>query len=216
MRPIEYTVIDIETIPNINMIDRLPEPEVKFGNTKDPEKIKIKKDQAKEEQIKKMALNPMYGRIASVVMKTGDLVKYMIDDVNDDKKEAEIIKFIACHISPGNKIATWNGINFDVPYIYKRALILGVRMPVPMAYWMKKYSTVPHCDLMQVWCNWFGYTKLDDVAEVILRDKKVDFDVTTIIDLIKTGEGREKVIEYNIKDVELTQQIMYKMGGVLI
>lgn len=32
-------VIDIETIPNSGMIDRLPEVEVKTGNLKDPEKI---------------------------------------------------------------------------------------------------------------------------------------------------------------------------------
>lgn len=58
-------VIDIETIPNSGMIDRLPEVEVKTGNLKDPEKIAEKIAEAKAEQIGKMALSPLWGRVCA-------------------------------------------------------------------------------------------------------------------------------------------------------
>ena len=54
---------DIETIPNSGMLDRLPPVEVKAGNLKDPVKIAEKEAAAKAEQLEKMALSPLYGRV---------------------------------------------------------------------------------------------------------------------------------------------------------
>ena len=54
---------DIETIPNTSMLDRLPKPKAATGNLKDPAKIAEKEAAARAEQIEKMALSPLYGRI---------------------------------------------------------------------------------------------------------------------------------------------------------
>ena len=64
MREITF---DIETIPNTSMIRRLPKVEVKAGNIKDPAKIAEKEAAARAEQIDKMALSPLYGRICAWV-----------------------------------------------------------------------------------------------------------------------------------------------------
>ena len=56
---------DIETIRNGSLIDRLPEPEVRTGNLKDPAKIAEKLAEAKAEQVEKMALSPLYGRVCA-------------------------------------------------------------------------------------------------------------------------------------------------------
>ena len=56
---------DIETIRNGSMIDKLPELEIKLGNLKDPYKIEEKKAEARAEQIRKMTLNPLYGRVCA-------------------------------------------------------------------------------------------------------------------------------------------------------
>ena len=60
--------LDIETIPNTSMIDRLPETEVLLGNLVDPAKIRAKQDAAKATQVEKMALDPLYGRVLCVAM----------------------------------------------------------------------------------------------------------------------------------------------------
>jgi hypothetical protein len=59
-----FYAFDIETMPNSSKLDSLPEPEIKTGNLKDPAKIEEKRAEARAEQIGKMALNPLYGRIA--------------------------------------------------------------------------------------------------------------------------------------------------------
>ncbi|MDD3176001.1 MAG: hypothetical protein PHU51_05990, partial [Candidatus Nanoarchaeia archaeon] len=58
---------DIETIANSSMIERMPEPEVKTGNLKDPAKIAEKIAEAKAEQQSRMALSPLYGRVCAWV-----------------------------------------------------------------------------------------------------------------------------------------------------
>jgi len=231
MRPDEYTVIDIETYPDIDMIGKLPEipfEEAKTGNLKDPDKIAAKEAEAlskheekKMAQVAEMALNPLYGKIACVgyQMGTGD------STINNkgcaiDQDEEKVIRTFFDKIIPfgqtgSPKIVTWNGMGFDIPFIYKRAMILGVKPTVSMGYFMKRYQTDTHCDLMQVWCNWYGREKLDNVAKALLGEGKQDFDFRTIKDLIKVSEGREKIAEYCSKDVEITSKLFYKMANIL-
>ena len=57
--------IDIETMPNPDMISKLPEV-VADSRLKDEEKIKADIEKKKAEQIEKMALSPLYGKIACI------------------------------------------------------------------------------------------------------------------------------------------------------
>lgn len=216
MNPDEYTVVDIETMPNEEMIDKLPEPDVKYGNTKDEAKRQVVYEEAVKKQIEKMALSPLYGKIACVGHKKGLELAGCVISCN----EHEIVKFIFDEIltwadSNSPKIVTWNGIGFDIPFIYKRALILGIKPSSSMDYWMKRYNTSPHCDLMQVWCNWYGYEKLDNVAKAVLGHGKVEFDVTQIAQLMKTEAGRKQISDYCIGDTNPTSKLFYKMANVL-
>ena len=215
MRPDEYTVIDIETYPNEDMIDRLPEPKID-SRLKDPVKIEAAKIEAKDKQIQEMALSPLYGKIACVGYEKG---KGNVD-VAIDEDETRIIKHFFEHIIPlgqtgSPKIVTWNGMNFDVPFLYKRAMILGIKPTVNMSYFMKRYQVETHCDLMQVWCGWYGYEKLDNVSQAVLGYGKVEFDVTTIKDLMKTPEGREKISVYCKGDIKATSELFNLMANVL-
>lgn len=218
MNPEEYTVIDIETYPNKEMIDRLPEPTVKYGNTNDKEKRQAKYEKVVLKQVDDMALSPLYGKIACIgyTDENGDEQCYISEN------EIEIINFIFEKIisykeSASPKLVTWDGNRFDIPFIYKRALILGVETHSELSYWTKRYQVNPHCDLAQVWCNWDSnkYEKLDNVSNAVLGYGKVEFDVTTIKDLIKTEEGRGAIAKYCMQDVEITSKLFYKMANVL-
>ena len=220
MNPNDYVVIDIETYPNMDMVDKLPEPKID-SRLKDPAKIEKAKTEATQKQIDEMALNPLYGKIACIGSSLGTLNKGLEETtVWIDQSEDEIIKRFFGEIATfknGNspKIVTWNGLNFDIPFIYKRALLLGVKPTMSMSFWMKKYTTAPHCDLMQVWCNWYGYEKLDNVTQALLNEGKEEFDVKEISDLMKTEEGKAKITRYCSNDVAITNKLFHKMANVL-
>jgi DNA polymerase elongation subunit (family B) len=208
--------IDIETIPNKAMIEFMPEPEIALGNTKDLEKIKEKIAEAKAKAIDKMALSPLYGRICSFSAcgeKPEDRYFKVIPEISD-AAEIEIINHILETFVLGqnndvsSKIITWNGFNFDFPFIYKRAAMLKVAMPQGcpgLKYWQRKYSSDIHCDLMQEFCGW-GNDKamnLDAAGKTFLGRGKTQRDYSTYADLIETGKG-ELIGLDNLCDTQLT------------
>lgn len=220
-------VIDIETIPNESIIEILPEPEVALGNTKDPEKISAKIEEAKKKQIDKMQLDPTMSRMCCFSIFGDNETDRFYRVVPDDSEASEIaiVSELLEHLMIGgnepNLIVTQNGMEFDLPYIYKRALLLKIDLPEsgnmfvpPLSYWIKKYTCEPHLDIKQVWCNW-GHnnncpSNLDWLGKCIEGQGKTDRDYSTYLDLIKNGEG-DKIGLDCICDAELTYKIALKI-----
>lgn len=218
-----FIALDIETAPNALMIDHLPEPDVKTGNLKDPEKIAAKIDEAKASQVSKMALDPLYARIICASVVSDDISQTrMACELDSDDVERSIVEWILEILGEDQvRLVTWNGVGFDLPMIYKRALCLGL-VPShygapPLTAWTKRYDNDRHIDLMKVFAGWGScdYAKLDTVAAVVLGESKNEVDVTTFEEMIKTEEGRQKICDYCEKDTALTYSLFKKMQGVL-
>jgi len=218
--------LDIETIPNLAAVALMPEPEVKLGNLKDPAKIAEKIAEAKRDLTDKAALDPLTARVAcfACVGMVGDEMKehMQVATAATDDAERDVVQSIMRVLGYDEcRIVTWNGIGFDLPMIYKRAMILGVDPGAfgapPLATWTKRYSMEHHYDLMQLWTGGGSheYAKLDTVARLVLGASKVEFDATTIAALIETEEGRAQVAEYCLQDTRLTWALWQKFNGVL-
>ncbi len=198
--------IDIETMPNTDMLERLPEvkPDTRL---KDEEKIKADIEKKKADQIEKMALNPLYGKIAAV--------GYYNDEVQkaDIKNEAEMIEdILGCCLS--NYIVTWNGKSFDFDFIIKRGVILGVCDLKLLDTYASRYAHT-HFDLMEKWCGFGKFLSLNEISYAILGEKKEEFDVKQIPELIKTPSGQELIKRYCLKDCELVYKLADKFGYLI-
>ena len=217
MSQIREIAIDIETMKIEEMVSSLPEPVVAYGNTKDPVKRAAKLQEAKDKQIEKMALNPLYGKVISIGA-YGDDIK---EAKTTNNEQGLLNWFFETVINPttndANTLITWNGNNFDLPFIYKRSLILGNKSyKKPLSYWTKRYVTEPHCDLMQVFSNWsFDYNKLDVVANAILGNNKIDIDFKLFPEMMKTEEGQKQIGEYCLYDCQLTYELYQACKGYL-
>lgn len=214
-------IFDIETMRIGSMIDALPTPDVKTGNVKDAGKIEEKIAAAKAKQIESMALSPLFGRVcaAAVTMPEGGMRSFCIAG-DDDEQEAYVLECLFKEMA-GSRIVTYNGNNFDLPFIYRRAVILGIN-PVAMgmptlAEVTARYRNDRHIDIMQVWCCNHEYEKLDNVAKAITGGMgKLEIDFRDFPELIKAEEGRKKIMEYCRQDVEITAAIWAKIKGILI
>ncbi len=214
--------LDIETMGNPAAVGNLPEPKAN-GRLKDPAKIAADIAEKKAEQIEKMALDPLAGRICSFAMQEvgGEDVKFslVIKEDSDDAERYLIESIFDTLTVPGVRLLTLNGYSFDLPFIYKRAVILALKFSdtPPLAHWTRKYNTDHHIDLAQVWQGWAnGYISLDLLAKMILGAGKLEHDVTKHGEMIKTEEGRAELLAYNVRDVELTVQLFERIQGVLI
>ncbi len=212
---------DIETIPNRSMLDRLPKPEVKAGNLKDPAKIAEKAEAARAEQVEKMALSPLWGRVCAWVgAEDAETVHAECLKAETDAEEARIVEAAFSTLAKG-RIVTYNGTSFDLPFIYRRAVLLGIDprqfgMP-PLAELTARYSAEKrHIDIMVVWCGYGQFEKLDNIAAALLEDHKIEIDFHDFPKMIQTPEGRKTLLDYCKQDVLLTQRIYNRIAGILI
>ena len=200
-------VIDIETMANKSVIDLLPEPSIS-SVLKDPEKIKLAQEKARQEQIDKMALNPLTGQIACVGVYN--------DSKQDVYIDSEVNMLDAIYEDMiSHQIITYNGLNFDIPYIFKRGIINNCKwasLKTMKQFTDKFKSQSKHIDLMNEWCIYGQYEKLDNLGSFILGQKKIEFDFKEIPGLLKTDDGKEKLKAYCLRDCELTWKLAKRMG----
>jgi len=217
--------IDIETIPNEEMKDKLPEPKID-SRLKDAAKIAAATEKARAEQIDKMALNPITARVCCYgsvgVIGTEENEYGEIISEATDEAEATIIQSIMRALGADDvRIVTWNGIGFDMPMIYKRAMMLGVDPAnfdaPPLTAWTKRYNLEKHYDLMQIWSAWerTKWAKLEDVARVVLDEEREDIPYAEVPDMIKTDAGRAKVKDACINHTRLTWELWERFNGFL-
>ena len=212
---------DIETIPNSGMIDRLPPVEVKAGNLKDPAKIAEKEAAAKLDQIEKMGLNPLYGRVCAWCAEDFSGEKHFACMTEESDAEESRVISEAFELLGGSNVTvlTYNGNNFDLPFIYRRAVLLGIDTRefglAPLSAMTAKYRNELHHDLMQIWCGFCSYEKLDNLGAAILNERKIDIDFREFPEMIKTSAGRKTLIEYCQQDVALLMKIYRRVKGIL-
>lgn len=205
---------DIETIPDEAVVAMLPEPEIS-AVIKDPVKIEVARAGKKLEQREKMGLDPFTGRICSFSFHGESRSFFKVIQEISDAAEIELISELLCNLEVGgaepNELITWNGYSFDFSYIYKRAAILRIEPPrglPPLRYWTKKYSSDPHCDLMQELAGWdiSKRLNLDFAGKRLIGRGKTQRDYLTYVDLIKSGKGDQIGLD-NLCDTQLTFDI---------
>lgn len=202
----QQIVFDIETYPNLDMISLLPEVEASKV-LKDAEKIKTDVEEKKQKQISEMALSPLWGKIACIGLYNQDIQKVLIGEEKDILKQF-------FELTNDMQLISYNGVNFDIPFIYKRACIYDISNIVMMEPYIKKFDDYKHIDLMQKFCEYGKYEKLNTLTKIYLGEEKNDFDVKLIPEFLKTKEGKKELSDYCLKDCELTYKLAKKFGYV--
>jgi predicted PolB exonuclease-like 3'-5' exonuclease len=210
---------DIETIPNQNVIPFLPEPKVD-SRLKDPAKIAAAETEARQKQFDGMALDPLTGRVLCYALVSGSYEIAETITEPTDAQESNLLQGLFEVLGKDDcRLVTWNGIGFDLPYVYKRAVVLGIDPATygapPLTAWTARYKTDRHYDLMQIWGGWRDFVKLDTVAGLILGKKKIEVDVTAFIEQMQTEGGRKEILDYCVQDTRLTWELFERMLGTL-
>lgn len=219
--------LDIETIPNAAMVERLPDPTID-SRLKDPAKIAEAAAKAKEKQVGEMALDALtarvccFGAVGAGTHEGNNASFGEIINADTDEEERTLIQSIMQTIgNDETRLVTWNGIGFDLPMIYKRAMILGIDPAnfgaPPLTAWTKRYSMDRHYDLMQIWGGWSsqGWAKLETVASLILGEHRADIPYDQVPELIKTEDGRKSVLDGCMNHTRLTWELWKRFNGTM-
>lgn len=200
--------LDIETMPDMSMVDLLPEVKAD-SRLKDEEKIKADIQAKKDKQISEMALNPMFAKIICIcIYSPTDSVKLYGDDEKDIL--VKFWEYMANH--KDEYFITYNGKAYDLDVINKRSIKYDLGSFKINRLLCDKYKGERHIDIMQDFCGFGKFEKLDTLAKVYLGDSKIDIDFEEFPELIKTQEGWDKITNYCMQDAKITYDLAKKLG----
>lgn len=105
---------------------------------------------------------------------------------------------------------------FDIPYICRRALIKGIKMPTVLAELQtKKPWEIPLLDTLQMWKfgDYKHYTSLDLIAAVLgIETPKSDISGGDVARVFYEENNIERIKTYCEKDVLTTAQVFRKLN----
>ena len=230
--------IDIETSANPEACAFMPEPIIEApGNYKDPEKIAAyiveKTEAAKASALDKAALDADYGQILSIGFGRFDgqdreiTIVYVVGEIwkteeleNEDGTiylheeyltETSLLEYFWKNFQKvnGNCIG-YNILGFDLPYILRRSMALGVKVPVIPN--LAKFRTEPVTDLMAILYNWGSdrYKGLKQVCKIYgIPNSCPDFDGSMVKNMTSN-----QLREYQESDIKLTMALYQRMNGI--
>ncbi|MFZ1290167.1 MAG: ribonuclease H-like domain-containing protein [Melioribacteraceae bacterium] len=163
-------IVDIETVgfDLENLAESQQEFLLRYAEKENDYSLKESK---KEETERYLSLYPYTAKIISIGMlntKTNGTLVLFDDNTNDELiveekgikyksiKEKEILKLFWNYISKTDKVITFNGRNFDIPFLMLRSAMLAVKPSVNLIH--NRYNITKHIDLLDQF-TFYGITR---------------------------------------------------------
>lgn len=217
-----YLYLDIETIPLqdptriATFVNGIKAP----GQYKKPEAIEKWIEENKADQIAKTSFNGGLGHICQiccVVDGEGPIEKEPFklslgQDTNNEKslliRFSDYVTDAAIDYTP--PIIVGHNVNgFDIPFIWQRCMVLGVKLP-PFFPKDPKPWDLDTFDTMLQWAGHRGTVSLDNLAGYMGFYGKGDVDGSMVAQMWADGK-HDEIAEYCMQDVLLTKKIHLKM-----
>lgn len=114
---------------------------------------------------------------------------------------------------PGALLCAHNGKEFDFPYLSRRMLINGIKLPGLLDTAGKKPWEVNHLDTMELWKfgDYKHYTSLNLLAYTFgIPTPKDDIDGSQVADVYYNEKDLNRIVAYCEKDVLTVAQLFLK------
>ena len=136
---------DIETADNQSEYNETYLETLKHKGLKDPDKVA--KDLAEKRE--KFALSPITGKVICVgFMSQAGTKIFKTDTCSEGDLLLKVWEEFEDLLANNNKIISFNGLLFDIPFLIQRSLLLGIPVDKNMAdLLLRKYSNPFHIDL---------------------------------------------------------------------
>jgi len=116
----------------------------------------------------------------------------------------------------GLLLCAHNGKEFDFPYIARRMLINGIKLPKILDIAGKKPWEVSFLDTMELWKfgDYKNYTSLNLLTQIFdIPTPKDDIDGSMVADVYWNDKDLQRIVKYCEKDVLAIAQLMLKYKG---
>jgi DNA polymerase elongation subunit (family B) len=166
----------------------------------DIETVPIETESVEPDASKKASLDALTGRVICIGCLVLDAFQIRSSSAMVSDNEATLLKWFWDLLAEErvNSFVAHNGLGFDLPFLWKRSVILGIRPSVPLD--LRRYKTDFVYDTMCVWANWEikGNVSLDALSRALKVGSKQG-EGAQVLDLWRE-ERFQELAEYCLHD----------------
>lgn len=216
LNPLNILFLDIETVPQYGSYAEVPDT---FKNLWEKKcAFLVKEEETPESIYSRAGIYAEFGKIIciSVGCFTKDETFRIKSFYGDDEKQLlnEFSSMInRSFYSPDKILCAHNGKEFDFPYICRRMLIHGMKLPAILDIRGKKPWEIMHLDTMELWKfgDYKSYTSLNLLAAIFgIPTPKDDIDGSMVWEVYWKLNDLNRIVTYCQKDVVTIAQLFRK------
>ncbi len=221
--------LDIETVPLFGNFEELPErlqylwaQKVEKTKARMPDRY-LPEDTVADIYKKDAAIFAEFGKIVCIsvgyVYEMMGVEHFKVKSFYDDDEKMLLENFATLLHSwakPDRTLCGHNIKEFDIPYIARRMLINGIKLPNILNIAGKKPWEVQFIDTLELWKfgDFKNYTSLNLLTAVFdIPTPKDDIDGSMVGDVYYSTGDLKRIATYCEKDVIATVQVFRKMRG---
>jgi len=216
--------LDIETVPQHDGHENLPEDWKPFWETKASYLIRNRESETTQSIYSRAGIYAEFGKIicisCGVIQGDGEEKKIVIKSFCGDDERLLLHEFshmLQRWSFDGSKfLCAHNGKEFDFPYLCRRLIINHLPIPEILRFHGKKPWDVPHLDTLELWKfgDYKSYTSLDLLAHSLgIESPKGDIDGSKVHEVYWKEKNLIRIATYCQKDVITVAQVFLRMNG---
>jgi len=215
--------IDIETVPGVPSFDYWGDRMKKLWDKKS--KYFRAEEEVAEDVFQRAGIYAEFGKVICISVgliyyKEGGRVYRVKSFYGDDEKQLlqEFAQMLNGFEGRGEKpfLCGHNAKEFDFPFIARRMLINGVKLPTALNVAGKKPWEVPFLDTMELWKfgDFKNYTSLDLLTAIFdIPTPKDDIDGSQVAEVYYKENDLDRIVTYCEKDTLAVAQLMLRYKG---
>ena len=215
--------LDIETVPMQYSFSELDDRSKDLWNRKTV--FLQKRDEKNAEEIYNMAgIYAEFGKIVCIsvgfIAQINGEEQIRLKSFASEDEKVLLQEFLNLLNSKFNNesfmLCAHNGKEFDYPFLSRRILINGLKLPLLLDIAGKKPWEIRHLDTMELWKfgDYKNYTSLDLLTHIFnIPTSKDDIDGSQVASVYYEDKDLDRIIIYCEKDVIATIQLFRKYKG---
>ncbi len=210
-------VLDIETVPQYSSYDQLSPLMQKLWA--DKTKKQRVDDETPEEFYRCAGIQAEFGKIICIsagIFTNGKGFRLTSFASHDEASMLQKFADMLLKCPASLVLCGHNAKEFDFPYICRRMLVNGIKLPPQLDICGKKPWEVSHLDTMELWkCGDFkNYTSLNLLAAIFgIPTPKDDIDGSMVAEVYWVQNDLNRICTYCQKDVITTAQVLKRFRG---
>ena len=216
--------LDIETVSQHDTLSSASEEWQKLWHTKAENLKRHNADADAESLYNRAGIYAEFGKIicisCGVIQGSGTEKKLVIKSFccEEEKDLLQDFSEMLCKWAPDHSrfLCAHNGKEFDFPYLCRRLIIHGLKLPPCLNIAGKRPWEIPHLDTMDLWKfgDFKNFTSLNLLARTLgIPTPKDDIDGSMVGEVYWKEKDLKRIVTYCQKDVITVAQVYLRLQG---